>query len=170
MVGFPAPNETAPYYHRYIDRVRSVDVIQVLDTQFQEFPRLFGTITEEKSLHRYASDKWSIRQVLSHINDCERLFIARAFWFARGFSTPLPSFDQNVAADSAHADTIAWSAHSEEFLTIRKATLSFFRNLPEDAWLRTGIASDNPFTVRSLAYITAGHAAHHVAILEERYL
>ena len=170
MIGFPAPNETALYYHRYIDRVRSDDVIHVLEAQLQELPRLFGTISEEKSLHRYASDKWSIRQVLSHINDCERLFIARAFWFARGFSTPLPSFDQNVAADSTHADTIVWSAHTEEFLTIRKATLSFFCNLQQEAWLRAGIASDSPFTVRSLAYITAGHAAHHVAIIKERYL
>ena len=170
MIGFPARSETAPYYHRYIDRVHGDDVIQALETQFQELPRLFGAINEEKSLHRYGSDKWSIRQVLSHINDCERLFVSRAFWFARGFSTPLPSFDQNVAADGAHADAIAWSAHTEEFLTIRKATLSFFRNLPEDAWMRSGIASDNPFTVRSLAYICAGHAAHHVAILQERYL
>jgi hypothetical protein len=170
MIGFPARTETAPYYHRYIDRVLSDDVIQVLETQFQELPRLFGAISEEKSLHRYASDKWSIRQVLSHINDCERLFVSRAFWFARGFATSLPSFDQNVAAEKGHADAITWSAHTEEFLTIRKATLSFFRNMPEDAWLRTGIASDNPFTVRSLAYITAGHALHHVAIIEERYL
>ena len=170
MIGFPARNETAPYYHRYIDRVHGDDVIQALETQFQELPRLFGTITEDKSLHRYGPDKWSIRQLLSHINDCERLFVSRAFWFARGFSTPLPSFDQNVAADGAHADAIAWSGHTEEFLTIRKATLSFFRNLPEHAWMRSGIASDNPFTVRSLAYICAGHAAHHVAVLQERYL
>jgi uncharacterized damage-inducible protein DinB len=142
----------------------------VLETQLRDLPQLFSTISEERSLHRYAPDKWSIRQVLSHINDCERLFVSRAFWFARGFTTPLPSFDQDVAADRAHADQISWSAHTEEFLTIRKATLSFFRNLPEDAWLRTGIASDNPFTVRSLAYIAAGHAVHHVAIVQERYL
>ena len=170
MIGFPARSETVPYYHRYIDRVRSDDVIHALETQLEELPRLFVTISEDKSLHRYAPDKWSIRQLLSHINDCERLFVSRAFWFARGFPTPLPSFDQDLAANSAHADGITWSAHREEFLSIRKATLSFFRNLPEDAWLRTGIASDNPFTVRSLAYIAAGHAAHHVAILQERYL
>jgi uncharacterized damage-inducible protein DinB len=170
MIGFPARNETAPYYHRYIDRVHGDDVIQALETQFQELPRLFGAITEEKSLHRYGSDKWSVRQVLSHINDCERLFVFRAFWFARGFSTPLPSFDQDVAARGADADATAWSKHTEEFLNIRTATLSFFRNLPEHAWMRSGIASDNPFTVRSLAYICAGHAAHHVAVLQERYL
>jgi uncharacterized damage-inducible protein DinB len=170
MTGFPARSETAPYYHRYIDRVQSEDAIQALETQLRDLLSLFSSITEEKSLHRYAPDKWSIRQVLSHINDCERLFVSRAFWFARGFTTPLPSFDQDVAAAGAHADASAWSAHVEEFLSIRKATLSFFRNLPEDAWMRTGTASDNPFTVRSLAYIAAGHAAHHVAIVQERYL
>lgn len=170
MIGFPGRNETGAYYYKYIDLIRSDDVIQVLETQFQELPRLFGAITEEKSLHRYASDKWSIREVLGHINDTERLAVFRAFWFARGFSTPLPSFDQNVAVEGAHADATAWSRHIEEFLNVRTATLSFFRNLPKDAWMRAGIASDNPFTVRSLAYIAAGHAAHHVSILEERYL
>jgi uncharacterized damage-inducible protein DinB len=170
MIGLPAREETAPYYHRYIDRISSRDVVGELEKQLRELPSFFREISEEKSLHRYAADKWSIRQVLNHMNDGERLFVFRAFWFAREFSSPLPSFDQNVAISAAQADEIPWAKHIDEFLTVRQATLSFFRNLPQDAWMRTGTASDNPFTVRSLAYICAGHVAHHVAILQEKYL
>ena len=98
------------------------------------------------------------------------MFLYRALWFARGFDTPLPGFDQNVAVPAAAADQFSWASHVEEFRAVRAATLAFFRNLPEDAWSRTGIASGNPVTVRALAYIIAGHVAHHIAILQERYL
>lgn len=98
------------------------------------------------------------------------MFLFRAFWFARGFDSPLPSFDEKISAGAARADEISWARHVEEFRAARLATLTFFRNLPADTWMRSGIASDNPFTVRAAAYIVAGHAAHHVAILQERYL
>ena len=104
------------------------------------------------------------------LNDTERLFIFRAFWFARGFDSPLPSFDQNIAAAAAAADERSWKSHLDEFRSVRGATLAFFRNLPADAWARSGIASGNPFTVRALAYIAAGHNTHHVSILRSRYL
>lgn len=170
MIGLPARNEAAPYYYKYIDRVTGDDIVQELETQLQQMSRFFQSISEEKSLHRYAPEKWSIRQVLNHINDSERVFLFRAFWFARGFPAPLPSFEQNVAVDAANADEISWAMHIQEFVTVRQATLSFFRNLPQAAWLRTGIASDNPFTVRSLAYIIAGHTTHHSSIIQEQYL
>jgi len=170
MIGLPERNETAPYYYRYIDRVSSQDVLQALELQRDEILVFLRAISEDKSLHRYAPDKWSIRQVLNHINDCERLFVFRAFWFARSFSSPLPSFDQDVAADAAVPDEHSWADHIEEFNGIRQSTIAFFRNLPAEAWMRTGIASDNPFTVRSLGYIIAGHADHHLAILRERYI
>lgn len=170
MIGIPARNEAAPYYYTYIDRVSSNDIVQVIETQLDEVLPMLRGISEEKSLYRYAPDKWSIRQVLNHINDCERLFVFRAMWFARGFSSQLPSFDQNVAVNGALADKLAWRIHVEEFRAVRQASLTLFRNLPQDAWMRTGIASDNPFTVRSLAYILAGHVTHHVSILQERYL
>lgn len=170
MIGLPARNEAASYYYKYIDRIPSGDIMQALETQLQAIPLFFRNISEQKSLHRYAPEKWSIRQVLNHINDSERVFLFRAFWFARGFPTPLPSYDQNVAIDAADANEISWAKHIEEFVTIREATLSFFRNLPRAAWVRTGIASDNSFTVRSLAYIIAGHTAHHAAIIQEQYL
>ena len=127
-------------------------------------------ISDERSRHRYAPDKWSIREVLGHINDTERLFAFRAFWFARGLPEPLPSFDQDIAAAHAGADDRSWSAHIDEFRSVRAATLALFQHLPPDAWTRRGVASDMPFTVRALAFIAAGHVAHHARLLRERYL
>lgn len=170
MQGRPEPAEAAPYYSRYIDQVQGDDVLGVLESQVSEMQALLGGITEEHSLHRYAPDKWSIRQVLNHVTDTERVFVFRALWFARGFDTPLPGFDQNVAVPFAQSDEISWARHVEDFRAVRQATLTLFRNLPAEAWMRSGVASDNPVTVRALAYITAGHLAHHVAILRERYL
>lgn len=99
-----------------------------------------------------------------------RVFLYRALWFARGFDTPLPGFDQNIAVPHASADQFSWASHIADFNAVRAATLSFFRNLPEDARSRTGIASGNPVSVRALAYIIAGHVAHNVATLQECYL
>ncbi|HEY2294051.1 MAG TPA: DinB family protein [Thermoanaerobaculia bacterium] len=170
MQGRPEPQEAAQYYFRYIDQVQSEDVLGTLEAQLDEMLALLGGITEERSLHRYGPDKWSIREALNHVTDTERVFVFRALWFARGFDTPLPGFDQNVAAPMARADEISWARHVEEFRSVRLATLTLFRNLPAEAWMRSGIASDNPVTVRALAYITAGHVAHHAALLRERYL
>ena len=141
-----------------------------LESQLDPTLRLAATISEEQSLHRYAPDKWSIRQLLNHVSDTERVFLYRALWFARGFDTPLPSFDQDAAVPAAAADQFSWASHIDEFRAVRAATLAFFRNLPADAWSRTGVASGNPVTVRALAYIIAGHVAHHTAVLRHRYL
>jgi len=170
MTGRPDRTEAAPYYFRYIDLVQGEDVLARLDSQLEETPGFLSRIGEEKSLHRYAPDKWSIRQVLSHVNDAERVFLFRAFWFSRGFDSPLPSYDEKTAAVTAGADRFSWASHVDDFRAARQATLTFFRNLPPEAWARSGVASDNPFTVRALAYILAGHVAHHTAVLQERYL
>ena len=166
----PDRSEAAPYYFTYIDRVDADDISAALGAQGIETLALLESISEGQSLHRYAPDKWTIRQLLSHINDTERLFVSRAFWFARGFDSELPSFDQHVAAAAAAADVRPWRSHVDEFRTVRAATLSFFQNLPEPAWDRRGIASGNPFSVRALAYLAVGHVTHHVAILRTRYL
>ncbi len=170
MKGRPGPNEAAPYYFTYIDRIAADDILPVLENQLREVLPFLRTVSEEKSVYRYAPEKWSIRQVLNHVNDTERSFQFRALWFARGFDTPLPSYDQNIGVAGAGADQVPWARHVEEFQAIRAATLAFFDNLPADAWMHTGIASGNRFTVRALAYIIAGHVAHHAAILRERYL
>jgi hypothetical protein len=170
MTTAPDRTEAAEYYFTYISQVADGDICGTLDTQAGETLALLRGISEAQSHHRYAPEKWTIREVVSHLNDTERLFVFRAFWFARGFDSPLPSFDQNVAVREAGADARSWSSHLEEFRAVRAATLAFFQNLPSDAWARRGIASGNPFTVRALAYISAGHVTHHMKILRERYL
>lgn len=163
-------DEAAAYYFTYIDKVVGNDVIAVLEKQEEELPKWLSSISEEQSLYRYAPDKWSLREVLNHINDGERVFQHRAFWFARGFETPLPSFDQDLAMPNSGAEKIAWAAHIDEFRSIRAGTLTLFRNLPDQSWSWRGVASDNPVTVRALAYIIAGHVEHHARIVKEKYL
>ena len=171
MNGRPETTEAGPYYFRYIDRIPNEDILGRLQSQLDETLPILKGISEEKSKRRYAPDKWSVRQLWSHVTDTERIFASRAFWFARGFEQlPLPGFDQDVAAAKANADAIAWSDHLEEFRLVRLSTIALYRHLPAEAWLRRGIASDNPFTVRALAFIAAGHADHHLAILREKYL
>lgn len=160
--------EAAPYYFRYINLVPNKDIGDVLETQLQDTLAFFANIPEDKSLYRYAPEKWSIRQVLNHINDVERVFVFRALWFARGFNSALPGFDQEVA--SSEADHFSWADHVDEFRNIRLSTVSFFRNLPADHWSRTGMADENPFTVNALAYIIAGHTIHHRNVIQDRYL
>jgi hypothetical protein len=166
----PDRSEAAEYYFRYIDLVPAGNVLDWLESQSRQAVTFFGGIRDATSQHRYEPGKWSIREVLGHVSDTERLFVARAFWFARGFDTPLPSFDQDRAIATAGFDTRPWDSLVEEFTIVRAATLSFYRGLPADAWDRRGVASGNPFTVRALAFIVAGHLMHHQTILQERYL
>ena len=170
MIGRPAPNEAAPYYFGYINRVSGDDILRTLQSQLDETLPFLRGIAEEKSLYRYAPEKWSIRQMWGHVNDTERVFLMRALWFARKFQTALPSFDQEIAVANANSDEVPWARHVEEFREIRLATISFFRNLPEEAWRRTGTASGNPFSVRACAFIVAGHVTHHAGVLHEKYL
>jgi uncharacterized damage-inducible protein DinB len=169
-MGRPGRTEAAAYYFTYIDRIPQDDIVGVMASQLEDVGKILASISEEKSLRRYAPEKWSIRQVLSHVNDAERAFAFRALWFGREFHEPLASFDQNVSVNAARADEYSWASHVEEFRDIRRATLALFRKLPGEAWGRSGVASGNSVTVRALAYIIAGHVSHHVAILEERYL
>jgi hypothetical protein len=167
----PDRSEAADYYFTDIDRVpQGADILDLLRTQLPETLALLEGISDEQSLHRYAPGKWSIREVVSHLNDTERMFVFRALWFARGLEGALPSFDQDVALAGAYAEERPWREHIDEFRAVRTASLAFFEHLREDAWSRQGIASGNPFTVRALGYITAGHVTHHAIILRERYL
>jgi hypothetical protein len=170
MKGRPQSTEADSYYFAYIDKVSGDDALSANESQLEEYLPKLSLISEEASLHRYAPGKWSIRQVLNHVTDTERAFAFRALWFARNFDTPLPSYDQEIAANAAHADRISWAAHVEEFRRIRLATISLFQNLPDEAWMRTGVASGKPFTVRAIAFLIPGHAVHHFQILEQRYL
>ena len=169
MTTIPDRSEAAEYYFTYIDQVPAGDIRETLRAQLPETLGLLREIPDDKSLYRYAPDKWSIREVVGHVNDCERLFMSRAFWFARGFDTPMPSFDQDIAAATAGAHERSLSSHIEEFSAVRAATLTLVDNLPAEAWERRGIASGNPFTVRALAYCIAGHVTHHMKVLRQRY-
>ena len=171
MTPRPAPPEFAPYFQKYVDLVPAGDDVKsVIAAQLDACLALFASISEERSLYRYGPDKWSIRQLLNHVTDTERAFAFRALWFSRGFTTPLPGYDQNIAAAGAEADSVGWAAHVEEFRSVRLATISLFENMPAAGWTRSGVASDNPISVRALPYIIAGHVTHHVNILRERYL
>ena len=166
----PERNEAIEYYFNYIDRVPDGDVVATLDAQLAETLAFLRGIPEEKAGHRYEPGKWSVAEVVSHMNDTERVFAFRAFWFARGLDLPLPSMDPDVAASNAAAGDRPWSSHVAEFAALRASTVELFRNLSAEAWSRQGVASDNVFTVRAIAYILAGHVLHHGAILRERYL
>ena len=168
MIPRPEPGDAAPYAFNYINLIVGEDPLVALESQLNE--PLLAAISEEKSQHRYAAGKWSIRQVLNHVTDTERAFAFRVLWFGRGFTTPIASYDQNVAAWGAAADEVSWAAHVEEFRHVRRSTISLFRNLPEKGWTRSGIASDSRVTLPALAYIIPGHFAHHVTVLRERYL
>jgi hypothetical protein len=166
----PNTNEAAHYYFNYIDLIPSDEIVPAMEKQMGEMLQFLSGISEEQSLHAYAPGKWTIREVLNHVNDGERVFSGRAFWFARGFTDALPSFDQDVSVQFAHANNTSWADHIEEFKNLRLSTISLLKSLPEEAWDRTGVASDNPVSVRALAYIIAGHVAHHMNVLREKYL
>lgn len=165
----PQLNEAASYYFKYIDLVPSDDIVAAMKLQLDGTVQFLKGISEEKSMGTYETGKWTIRQLWNHVNDGERLFAFRAFWFARGFHDALPSFEQDLAVQAARADETPWNQLIDEFKSLRSATISLFETLPAEAWTRSGVASDSPVSVRALAYIIAGHVAHHTQVLKEKY-
>lgn len=168
--GRPERSEANDYMFAYIDQVGAGDIRLILADQARELATFFASVSEDASLKRYEPGKWSMREALGHVSDTERVFALRALWFARALGTPLPGFNQDDAAKTAPGDALPWSTHVAEFAAVRAATVALFENIPGDAWLRAGEASGRSFTVRAMAYITAGHTAHHVRIMRERYL
>lgn len=168
--GRPGHSEANEYMQRYIAKVGEGDIRQVLVDQAREAAELFATVSEETSLRRYEPGKWSMRESLGHVSDTERVFAYRALWFARGIGASLPGFNQDEAAATAPGDALPWSVHVAEFAAVRAASVALFANVPAAAWAREGEASGHRFTVRAMAYIVAGHAAHHVQLFRERYM
>lgn len=166
----PGTGEYAPFYAGYIAGVPDGDLIALLERQGEETAALLGALDDEKSLHRYAPGKWTIREVLGHVIDGERVFTYRALTFARGDAGPLPSFDENAWAATSNAGRRTMKQLLAEYRAVRAATIALFRSFGEEDVARSGVASRNPVTVRALAYIVAGHERHHVKILRERYL
>lgn len=166
----PDATEFAPFYAGYVAAVPEGDIVNILRSGSDEWQAVLATLPETRADHRYADGKWSIRQLIGHVSDAERIFSYRALRIARGDETPLASFDENAYAEMAGSDRRTLSALAAELRVVREATVALFNSLPDDAWTRTGSASGKSVSVRALAYITAGHAQHHLKMLRERYL
>lgn len=166
----PAQDEHAPYYEKYTSLVPDGNIVEILKSQIATTLALLRNLDEEKANFRYAPDKWSIKEVLGHLIDAERIFTYRALRIARNDQTPLPGFEQDGYVPAGNFDARSLSDLLDEFACVRRASLYLFGNLSDEAWSRLGTASDNPVSVRALAYITAGHELHHLNIVRERYL
>ena len=170
MKAKPATTEYAPYYGKYTSLVPDGDIVATLEQQLAATLNLLRGLPEERGNDRYAPDKWSIKEVIGHIADTERIMSYRALRIARGDTTPLPGFEQDGYITNGNFNARSLADLAAELETIRRATLFLFKHLSEEAWLRRGTASENEITVRALAHIIAGHELHHVEILRTRYL
>ena len=166
----PEQSEYALSYAQYIDLVPSGDFLQILHDQRRELVDLLSPLTEQQAEYRYAPGKWSIKEVLGHIIDAERIFCYRLLRFARADQTPLSGFEQDPYVQNGNFSARKLSDLLEEFSAVREATISLVRSLDHDAWLRRGIASHKEVSVFALAFIIAGHERHHRIILEKQYL
>lgn len=166
----PAPNELNEYYHRYIARVPQGDIIAILATQLDDTLALLRDVSDERALHAYAPDKWSIKEVIGHMADVERVLGYRALRFARGDDTPLAGFDETAYTPEARSNDRPLASLLAELTAVRRATLALFAGLPPQGWTRSGTANRSPVTVRALAWIIAGHELHHRELLATRYL
>ncbi len=165
----PETGTYGAYYQKYIDLVPDGDLRRLLPVIFDADYRALRTITAEQERHRYAAGKWSIRESVGHMADTERVMSYRAMRVARGDQTPLPSFDENRFVDAARYDDIPLEQILGELMAVHAATILLFENMADEAWDRMGTASDNPISVRALAYIIAGHELHHMNVFRERY-
>jgi uncharacterized damage-inducible protein DinB len=165
----PEPTEYAEFYGTYVSKVPGNDVLGVLESQRVQMLQLFAGRSERDGSFRYAPGKWTVKEVLGHITDTERIFTYRALRIARGDQTPLPGFEQDDFVKNGAFSARSLAGLAEEFALVRSASLALFRSFPEEAWPRKGTASQKEVTVRALAFITAGHQIHHRLILEERY-
>jgi hypothetical protein len=165
----PTETEFAPFFARYVALVPETDILAVLEQQPEQIRRLVGSVPAERETHRYAEGKWSVREVLGHLVDGERVFGYRAFCFSRGEAAALPSFDENQYVAAARSDATPLRELADELALVRRSNLVVLRRLEPREWARVGTASGKPVTVRALAWVMAGHPRHHVAILRERY-
>jgi hypothetical protein len=165
----PRPGEYAPAFERYVSRVAESDVMAALARQKEELPAAFATVRGEAERYRYAAGKWSVREVVGHVIDTERVMGYRAVCVARGETASLPGFDENAYAAHATFDDYPLGDLLDEFVEVRQGHLSLFRHLSTEAWLRTGTANQSPISVRALAFVIVGHARHHLAVFEQNY-
>ena len=166
----PQQDEYAIYYGKYVDLVPSGDFLEILEDQRRELVALLSPLNEDQAEFRYAQGKWSIKEVMGHITDAERIFAYRLLRIARGDQTPLPGFEQDGYITHGSFDDRKLSDLLDEFSAVRESTICLIRSLSQDAWLRRGTASQKEVSVFALAFIIAGHERHHRIILEKQYL
>ena len=166
----PQQGDYALYYEKYVALVPSGDFLEILQDQHRELLRMLSPLNDQQAEFRYAPGKWSIKEVIGHISDAERIFTYRLLRIARGDQTPLASFEQDGYIQTGNFSARALSDLLHEFSTVREATLSLIRSLDDAAWQRRGMASQKEVSVLALAFVIAGHDRHHRIILEERYL
>lgn len=168
-IGRPEPGEYAPYYDRYISLVVGSDILTALDSQRRQTMLMVSGRDESDGNFRYAPEKWTAKEVLGHLCDTERIFAYRALRIARDDRTPIEGFEQDDYVRNGPFANIALAEIIDDYIAVRRATLTLFRNLDEAGWTRRGIANQNEVSVRALAYTIAGHELHHRRILEEKY-
>lgn len=164
----PQPGEYAEYYHKYIALVPQGEITGLLEKQGDEFAKFLESVADADASIVHPPYGWTIKQVVSHIVDGDRIFTYRLLRIARGDKTPLPGFDEGEYAKTAGVEHLRLNDLVSEFQTVRAATISLVRNLPSDAWLRTGTANGYPVSVRALAWVMVGHLQHHFAIIRKR--
>jgi hypothetical protein len=165
----PVDSEYPPFFRKYVNLVPEDDVRVVLEGQVERLKQLTSRIVPEREVYAYAPAKWTIRQVVGHLGDAERVFGFRAFSFSRGDHASLPGFDENAyVEESRHSDT-PLARLVDDLAAVRASNLTFLRTLTDEQWARSGVANDKSITVRALAYVMAGHVRHHVRVLGERY-
>ena len=165
----PAADESAPFYHGYIEKVPGEQIGEFLAAQLGEVERLLAPLDDAAARFRYAPDKWSVKEVLGHLCDSERIFAYRLLRIARADATPLPGFDENAYVPAADFDARPLAELLREFQAIRASTIALAEGLPSEAWERRGQASGKSITTRALAYIMVGHLTHHLGVLRDRY-
>lgn len=166
----PSEGDYAKYYQRYIDKVHGDDFLSVMAQQLGDMENILANLPEEKALFAYAEDKWTVKELLGHIIDAERVFSYRALCIARGEQQPLPGFEQDEFVKTARFNKRDLESIVEEYRHLRRANIALFSSFTDEELNRKGTASGNPVTVRALMFIIAGHEKHHIDILLEKYL
>jgi hypothetical protein len=166
----PSPNSYPAYFKNYVDQVPEEDLSTGFKNQLPIIKEFLNGITEEKSTYAYEPGKWTLKELLQHMIDTERIFNYRALAIARKETVSLPGFDENTYAANSNANARSWQQLVEEMLAVRKATQYLFESFTEEALANSGLSNNNPATVTSLGFITLGHFYHHKRVMEERYL
>ncbi len=170
MLTRPAPTDHAEYFQPYVDLVPEDDVLRVLEAQLDERRELIGGLSETRAGFRYAPDKWSIREVLGHLSDCERVFAYRVLSIGRGETGSLPGFDHDAWISSARHDERTLASIETEWAMVRHATLTLLRSFDDTAWKQRGTCNGLATSARSIPYLIAGHERHHINVINSRYL